>query len=287
MTRNMNPKSKPEMAVPPMLIEVVSEATHMGKSTIIQCTRDHLDDIGVPNVMVRVETRRVAGVLRDGDISIATEDLAQVETTAGGIVGIVRPGLQELNRIAVQGGVVLWDWPGGFGQQRQEILLRANLDAILQKKGISALTLVMTTNVPERIAEAQRLLEVTAKIAPSFQRILIRNAYVGSFEFAADSAPSRSLVAAEAASTALGFILPKIADVSLATLKPTGLSVRQIIDQDPESLAEQLGKDEFTMAACVTAVAAWYDRTGKELGKILPFRTAPKPIDKPTEAAGR
>ncbi|GAU82945.1 hypothetical protein BIWAKO_02868 [Bosea sp. BIWAKO-01] len=270
-----------------MLIEAVSEATHMGKSTIVQRVRDYLDDIGVANVMVRVESRRLAGALRDGDVSIATEDLAQVETTPGGIVGIVKPGLQELNRIALEGGVVLWDWPGGFGQQRQEILLRANLDAILQKKGINALTLVMTTNVPERIAEAQRLLEVTDKIAPSFKRILVQNEYVGRFEFARDSAPWRSLMASEAASTSRALTLSKIADVSLATLKPTGLSVRQIIDQDPEVLGELLGKDEFTMAACVTAVAAWYDRSGQELGKILPFRAPPKSIDASFEAAGR
>lgn len=285
MTRNTNPKFEPEAAMPPALIEAVSDATHQGKSTIVQRLRDYLDDIGVANVIVRVESRRLTGPLRDGDVSIATEDLAQVESTAGGIVGIVRPGLQELNRIAVEGGVVLWDWPGGFGQQRQEILLRANLDGILQKKGIMALTLVVTTNVAERIAEAQRLMEVTARIAPSFKRILLRNAYVGSFDFAVDSVPSRSLAAAEAASTSRGFTVPRIADVSLATLRPTGLGVRQLIDQDPEVLADQLGKDEFTMAACVTAVAAWYDKTGQELGKILPFRTASKPINTPTEAA--
>lgn len=270
-----------------MFVEATSEASHQGKSTILQRIRDLFDDIGLPNVLVRVESRRVAGPLREGDVAIATEDLAVAETTPGGVVGVLRPGLLQLDRIAREGGVVLWDWPGGFGQQRQEVLVRANLDALLKKRGIKAMTLVMTTNVIDRIAEAQSILEVTRDIAPSFQRVLIRNEYVGRFAFASDSAPYRSLKAAEAAATFPGITLNKISDVSLAALRPTGLSIREIIEQDPETLAERLRTDEFSMAACVTGVAAWYDRSGRDLAQILPFRAAPQLVDGSTEAAGR
>lgn len=278
MTRKLNSKAALEASFPPLWIEVVAEGTGIGKTMAAQRMRDQFDDRRVPNVMVRVESSRLPGALRSGDVSIATEELTRVETTPGGIVGIVSKGLQEISRIASEGGVVIWDWPGSFGALRQEILIRANLDAVLQKKGIAAFSFVVTTNLPERLAEAQRLLEVTAKIAPGFKRVLVRNCYVGPFTFANDSAPARSLAAAEAASSLPSVTLPRIADTSLATLRPTGLSVREIIDQDPEVLAVGLGQDEFTTAACVSAVAAWYERSGREFGKILPFQPEAEPL---------
>jgi hypothetical protein len=66
----------------PLFIELLADATSVGKSFAAWRIRHHLDQAGIPSVMVRIETRGVRVPLRQGDVMIAVEDFAHAMAPA-------------------------------------------------------------------------------------------------------------------------------------------------------------------------------------------------------------
>ena len=254
-----------------VFIECLSDATAQGKSITAQMLCDYCDDAGVPNVLVKFETSRVAATLREGDVHIATEEIARAEGIPGGIVGLLAPALAKLSWVADNNGVMIFDWPGGAGQHRLTFLVAAQFNERLKRRGMRAISFVLTTALSERIQEASRILKRTAEVAPDFRRVLVLNEVAGEFPHPENSAAYATLAAAKKAASDEPVLLKKIGANAWSFLRPSGLGIRQVIDQEPEDLAAAIGADEFVTAACVSAVSAWYGDASKEIARILPF----------------
>ncbi len=256
----------------PLYLEVLGASTHLGKTLMANRLRDAFTDMGVPVTLVRIESERVTAVTTDYDVWIPTEHFARAADLPGGVAGVLRPAFLALQPIAEVGGCMIVDWAGGLVGHRASMLAATALGRMLEKRGFETRAFVMTTNHPDRMAEAREVIEVSAKVAPEIPHTLVLNESHGSFDFVEGSMLSKRL--SDLLQTQRGkrvLRMEKIHGDSLGHLAPAGMTLGGLLDQEPDLLAEMIGSDEITVTACLSHLAAWHQRTGAEVRAVLPF----------------
>jgi hypothetical protein len=268
----------PFPAGPARVIEFTADATAVGKSLAALRTRYYLDQRGIANVLVLIESRGVEAykTRRRGDLFIAVEDFRRAQELPGGLAGVLRPLYLAIERAAKTGAVVIIDWAGGQAQNRLEALAATQFDRRLMELGLAGLSVIVTTSAADRMHQAAANLARTAEAAPLLQRALLLNARGGGFEFAPGSAPAaafKSLMQAAAGAGVLRF--PSIEGESWQECEEAGLTLPAVIRATPGHIAAKTKLDNFSAAACISEVAAWWSATEESFGAVLPFRAEP------------
>jgi hypothetical protein len=122
------------------------------------------------------------------------------------------------------------------------------------------------------MAQALRVLDRTALMAPGLQRAVVLNRLHGDFD-AGPSTPLGRKTEALLAHKGLGATLnlPLASGQSMAALAPLGLDQRAILELTPEEVAKRLGMSPFLARALLAHFAAWYAKSAEEMEKIAPF----------------
>jgi hypothetical protein len=226
----------------PALLEVTADATHQGKTLVAHRLREHCEDAGIPVAVVRIESQRnvLPEMMRAGDVLIPSERFAAADSLPGGVAGVMRPAFVKVEEMARQGGVTIWDWAGGLGEHRLEIMVTTALSATLDRMGIRGVSVVVTTPVAACMAQARQILDRTAEVAPSMLRVLVLNANGRSGGFAfMDATEELGLLDAIETDASLAAVLhiPKVMGDSLAALRALKLGVRELIQIGPDQVS--------------------------------------------------
>ncbi len=256
----------------PLYIETFADATGVGKSLSAWRIRHFLDEAGVPNIMVRIETRGVEAKLREGDIAIAVEDFAQAADRPGGIAGVLQPLSATILAAAKTRHVVIADWAGGTARHHLEYVAKTRLDEVLQSIGMTGFSIAVTTNRTEQMRQAADNLNSLEKAAPGLRRGLLLNKRFGDFNFLAGSKQEeeyRGLMRAARTATVIEF--PAVVGNSWKTAEDARLSMPDVIKATPAFFAERTGLDAITAMACITEIAVFYELTKKALVRVLRF----------------
>jgi hypothetical protein len=257
------------------VIEFSADATGVGKSLAALRTRYYFDARDVPNVLVSIETRGVEAYRkrRRGDLFIATEDFKRAQELPGGLVGVLRPLFDAIERAAKANAVVIIDWPGGQAQNRLQVLAATGFDQRLAELQVAGLSVVVTTCLSDRMRQAAANLVKTHEVAPSLQRALLLNERGGAFKFAAGSAPAAAYRELQRAAAGVPVVrFPAIEAESWQECEAAGFSLPGLIRATPAAIAERTRLDRFSAAACSAEVAAWWTLTEQSLTPVLPFR---------------
>ncbi|MBD3847499.1 hypothetical protein IED13_17500 [Bosea sp. SSUT16] len=252
--------------------DITADGTHQGKSTIATRLRAHCEDAGLSVTMVRIESEHVAKGLGDDDVLVPVEEIGQAGRVVGGIVGVMEPALTAVTRMIERGGVVVMDWGGGLGEYRLELLAATGLDHVLAQENIPAWTIVVATDIETSMAQALRVLERTALMAPELQRAVVLNRLHGAFDAASSTPQGRrkdALLSHKGLGATLNF--PLVSGQSMAALAPLGLDHRAMLELIPEEVARRLGISPFLARALLAHFAAWYAKSTEEMEKIAPF----------------
>ena len=253
-------------------IEFSAHGSHVGKTTLTRRLRDHLLQAGQKTIMVRVESRGIDPNLEEGDVFIASEDFSRAGELAGGIVGVLAPLYAAIARARTEGAVLLLDWASGLVQHRLEIFAATQFDARLAALNMTGLSLIVTSNGADRMSQARDNLAMLAKVAPGLQRGLVLNSRAGDFEFAANSEQKRILdTLLEAVAPGPVIRIAQLRGGCWKLCEEAGYTMPQAMRADPAELARRLGIDEFTAAACVTEIAAWWQSTEVAFEQVARF----------------
>jgi hypothetical protein len=258
----------------PLVVEFTADATGVGKTLAALRIRHHLDQAGIHNVLVRIESRGVGQPLRQGDVFIAVEDFANAARMAGGLAGVLAPMSAAIIAAARNRSVVLVDWAGGLAQHHLEHLAQTRFDEQLAGMHVTGLCIGVTTNRLEHMRQAAANLRAVATTAPGMHRGLLLNSRFGTFNFIAGSQPAtayRDLLKAAQNDCAL-LRFPAVVGESWKTAEDAKLTLPEVVRCSPSVFAKRTGLDPFTAAACITEVGAWLDLTREELQRVLRFR---------------
>jgi hypothetical protein len=260
----------------PLFIELTADATGVGKSFSAWRIRHHLDQAGIANVMVRIETRGVSTKLRKHDVAIAVEDFAQASNRPGGIAGVLQPLSAAIIAAAENRSAVIGDWAGGLARHHAEYLAVTRFDAMLADLRMTGLTINVTANRAEQMRQAAANLRALATIAPGLRRGLLLNERFGGFTFLAGSQPAlahRDLMRAALDCAVIRF--PAVVGDSWKAAEDAQLTMPQVVCSTAAEFATRTGLDVFTARACVTEVAAFWELSQTELSRVLRFRGTP------------
>ena len=264
----------------PLVIQLLADATSVGKSFTASRIRYLLDQAGIPSVLVRIETRGVQAALREGDVAIAVEDFVQASQRPGGIAGVLQPLSTTILAAERTRRVVIVDWAGGLARHHMVYLASTGLDTVLAEHGITALSFAVTTNRTEQMRQAGDILRQIGAIAPRMQRGLILNERFGPFAFLEGSQPAqvhRDLL--QAARGCALITVPAVVGDSWKTAEDARMTMPQVIGSTPEQFAAKTGLDPLTARACITEVAAFWELSQKALSRVLRFRAAARAQD--------
>ena len=144
--------------------------------------------------------------------------------------------------------------------------------------GISAASVIATTNAANDMAQAAALLRTSAMIAPNLTRCLALNRRRGSFVFLDGSEQGRIYSRLrDEARDARTFEVRAVGGESWKVCDEVGLTMPQVIQSDLGALSARIGRNAFIAGACQIEVAAWYSATEAELLRALalpPVRVA-------------
>ena len=258
----------------PLFLEVFADATHQGKTMFAKRLKDHLTDASIHAVLARVESMRVVTETREDEILIPTENIAQAEQLPGGVVGVLAPVFERIQNLKA-GQALILDWPGGCGEHRLEGWAASGIGEMLADRGVTAMSFFLTISVPDRMVETRKAMALSAQVAPELPRVLVLNERLGGFAFTAGSQGAEAFKALMQEHGDRPVLkMPKIKGESFAHLQPLGMAARDLVTVDHRQLAKRLRSDDFLVRACISYVAAWYQKTREELLRVLPFRSA-------------
>ncbi|MEW6449080.1 MAG: hypothetical protein AB1490_00380 [Pseudomonadota bacterium] len=258
----------------PRVVEFTADATAAGKTLGALRMRYHLDELGVANTLVAIESRGVESykTMRPGDVFIPTEDFSRAAELPGGLAGVLKPLYVAIELAAKAGSVIIIDWAGGHTQNRLEAFAATGFDQRLAELNMSGLSVIVTTSASDRMRQAAENLRRTAEIVPLMRRALLLNERQGSFAFqpgtAAAAAHADLLRAAEGASL-LRFAA--IRGESWQECEAAGLTLPAVKRATPSHVASKTRLDTFSAAACISEVAAWWLLTARALAPVFPF----------------
>jgi hypothetical protein len=259
----------------PRVIELSADGSHVGKSLLANRLRDFLRQAGCKTILVRIESRGIDQNLEPGDVFIATENFSRAGELPGGIVGVLKPFYAAIARARATGAVLVVDWASGLVRNRLEILTATRFDERLAAMNMSGLTLVVTSNATDRMAQAADHLALLAKVAPGLQRGLVLNCRDGDFDFATGSEQKRVLDTLLAAAAGGAVItIPQIRGGCWKICEQAGYTMPHAMREQPAELAGRLGVDEFTATACITEIEAWWQLSEVAFAQVARFSDA-------------
>jgi hypothetical protein len=259
----------------PSFLEITGHGTSLGKSLIATTAALVYRQAGYDVTMVRIESKLIRH--REGDIFIATENFAQAAGLVGGLAGVVDPMLEAFETIKPGKSAVITDWGGGQADHRAQIFVATRIGERLKAMGISATSVIVTTNAASDMARAAELLHTSAMIAPDIHRCLALNRRRGPFNFVNGSEQSRVYSRLrEEAKSARTFEVRAVGGESWKVCDEAGMSMPEVIESDIETLSARIAQNRFIAGACQTEVAAWYSATEAELLRVLALPNAAK-----------
>jgi hypothetical protein len=261
---------------PPLYLEVSAEKGGVGKSTIANRLRDHVQEAGIPVLMVRVDSKRALPTAAPGETVIHSEDFAGAADRIGGVAGVLAPIWEALEAAKATGSAVVVDWGAGLTDHRLEMMAATNLNALLAAAGIPAFGFVVTTRDVEVMKQAARNLSALAKVAPDMVRVLVQNAVGGSFRFDAGTMQGQVYhkILQPAAKGSPIIDLPLIGAQAYAPFQAAGISMREALSSDPRELAERIGKNIFITHAILGHLTMWWDESREGLNAAVRFPEA-------------
>jgi hypothetical protein len=255
------------------IVEIVSDGTAMGKTTLAERIVHLYREGGRPARLVRIETGRRRGRqagLGEADVFIATEDFASAEGQTGGLVGVLSPLFDAILAAAQDGGAVVVDWPGGQGAHRLQVLAATSFDSILASMKLAAVSLVVTSSAADHMAQAQSYLAQLKKIAPGLARALVLSERGGAFRFAKGSEQAEAMARLLSEAGPIPQLrIPLVQGRALQVCADAGLDPATAMSMPTAVLAQKLRTHVFQAAACATELAMWWSVTGKELRRAL------------------
>lgn len=260
------------------LVEIGSDGTAIGKSTLASRTSHLYREAGRPVTCVRIESARRRGHdsgCADTEIFIPLEEFTSAASRTGGLVGVLSPFYEAIMRIPRTGGAVIVDWPGGTAAHRLEVLAATNFDATLAAMGIRGMSIVMTSCSAEHMGQAERYLKGLEKVAPNLPRALGLSGRNGPFHWPEQSEQAEAFARLKtAASTIPQLSIPLVAGRALQVCSDAGVDIASALMLPFDKLAARLGVHVFAATACASELAVWWNATGDELRKMLELKHA-------------
>lgn len=262
----------------PDLVEITADGTSIGKTVLANRVAHLYGELGRKVIRVQIESsRRRGGAGETGDIVfINLEEFASAGIRNGGLVGVLSPMFEAVIDARKSGAGVVVDWAGGTAGHRLEVLAATNFDATLASLQVKALSIVMTTNSSEHMAQAEKHLNSLQKVAPALPRALALSGRAGPFDWPVGSEQRGHF---DRLLTAAGEIpvlrIPLCAGRALQVCADVGLDPTQALLMNFDELAARLGVHVFQATACATEIAVWWQRVGGALRKVLEAARAP------------
>lgn len=251
----------------PNILEFSGHGTGMGKSLLATTAETLYRHHGFDVTVIRIESRQIAH--RGEHIAIATEHFARAATLVGGVSAVAEPIFSAINALkSNERRAVLIDWAGGHANHRSEIYAATRFGQRIGARGLSAMSVILTTNTSADMIHAASLLETSRQIVPEIGLRLALNRRRGSFNFLAGSEQSKAFALCRATGVP-SLDIRAVGGESWKICDECGLTMPDVIRMDVERLAERLRSDDFIAAAVQTEVAAWYTTTLAELEKSL------------------
>jgi hypothetical protein len=251
----------------PTILEFVGHGTGLGKSLLATTAELVYRDLGYEVTMVRIESRLIEH--RGAHIAIATENFSRAAALVGGISAVAEPLFSAIKAIEPGNEALIIDWAGGQANHRAEIYVATRFSERLRKRGLSAASVVVTTNATADMAHAATLLTSSAQVAPSVDRYLALNRRRGPFSFLKNSEQAKVYARLKDEADGRAFDVRAVGGESWKICDEAGLAMPDVISADVDALAERLKCDDFIAAAIQAEVAAWYSTTEAELLRVL------------------
>jgi hypothetical protein len=267
------PQARQALAMP-NFVEFSAHGSAVGKTFTSRRLRYYLSQAGQRSIMVRIESRGIDPKLEEGDVFIPTEDFSRAGELPGGLVGVLTPLYAAIRRAREEGAVLILDWPSGLARHRLEIMAATRFDERLAGMGMTGLSLIVTTNATDRMAQAGDNLAMLEKVAPGLQRGLVLNCRTGDFDFATGSEQKREFDALLKTAPAALITIPLLRGGCWKMAEEAGLTMPEAMRLTPAELAGRLNTDEFIAAACATEIEAWWQLTEVALTQVARFPEA-------------
>lgn len=262
----------------PDLIEITADGTSIGKTVLADRVAHFYREVGRKVVRVQIESSRRRGSAADtGDmVFINLEEFANAGIRNGGLVGVLSPLFEAIMQAPKTGAAVVVDWAGGTAGHRLEVLAATNFDATLAALKVRALSIVMTTNSSEHMAQAGKHLQSLQKVAPNLPCALGLSGRAGPFDWPVGSEQRSHFDRLLATAKNIPVLrVPLVAGRALQVCADAGLVPTEAMLLEFEELAAKLGVHVFAATACATEIALWWQRVGSELRKVLEASRAP------------
>ncbi|MCK1620822.1 hypothetical protein IVA96_30495 [Bradyrhizobium sp. 159] len=270
MTRKETTKNKHKLAD---LVEVVADATSVGKTTIAHRLCHHYRETGRPATLVTIESgrRRVAETgAADQEIFIPTETFASAATRTGGLSGVLTELWVVLVKIPESRGAVIVDWAGGTAAHRLDVIAATAFDTTLASLGLHGVSMVLATCAAESMNQGSRYLKGLAQVAPALQRSLVLSGRAGGFDFPSGSEQAECLARLKTVAGEIPIVtIPQVNGRALEICADAGLDVATAMMTEVQPLARRLGIDVFRAAACASELALWRRRSGIALATAV------------------
>jgi len=261
----------------PAVVDFTGHGTGLGKTLLAKTAALVYQQAGYDVTMVRIESKNITHREADTDIFIPTENFAQAATLVGGLAGVLDPLFETIKNIKLGKSAIIIDWGGGLADHRSHIFTATQFGERVTEMGISAASVIATTNAANDMAQAAALLRTSAMIAPNLTRCLALNRRRGSFVFLDGSEQGRIYSRLrDEARDARTFEVRAVGGESWKVCDEVGLTMPQVIQSDLGALSARIGRNAFIAGACQIEVAAWYSATEAELLRALALPNAAK-----------
>jgi len=254
-------------------LEFVSVASHVGKSTLADFTAQLLGQFDIPIKFIRIESK-AARSRQSGDVvHIDTENFAAAARLPGAEAAVLRPVFEILEAAALNDArpVIVLDWGGGLSSLRAQIYAATQFDAQLSELGMRGLSVVTTTALSDRMAQARELIELTRDIVPGIDVALLLNRRTGNFGFVDGTEEKRVFRDLMKAAKGLPVIkVPAVAGESWQACQAAGLTMHEVIYMKPAALRQRFGSESrYLVTAFQMLVAAFWKTTESEMLRVL------------------
>lgn len=254
-------------------LEFVSVASHVGKSTLADFTAQLLGQFGIPIKAIRIESK-AARSRQSGDVvHIDTENFAAAARLPGAEAAVLRPVFEILEAAALDEArpVIVLDWGGGLSSLRAQIYAATQFDAQLVELGMRGLSVVTTTALSDRMAQARELIDLTRDIVPGIDVALALNRRTGNFGFVDGTEEKRVFRDLMKAAKGLPVIkVPAVAGESWQACQAAGLTMHEVIYMKPTTLRQRFGSESrYLVTAFQMHVAAFWKTAESEMLRVL------------------
>jgi hypothetical protein len=242
-------------------IEFCSVASHVGKSMLADYTVQLLAQFGIPVKHVRIESK--AARSRHADVvHIDTENFAAAARLPGAEAAVLRPLFDIIEATAQDNArpVIVLDWGGGISTLRTQIYAATQFDAQLSELGMRGLSVVTTTSLTDRMAQARELIEQTRKVVPEIDVALLLNRRTGSFTFVDGTEEKRVFKDLVRVAKGLPILkIPAVAGESWQACEAAGLTMHEVVDMKAAALRQRFGSESrYLVSAFQMHVATFW-----------------------------